>query len=118
MTGIVVNYTRIVGYGFIVPDDPNAPNYFVHYRSIQANSAKRVLRVGQRVEFDATEDEAGRPRAVNVRVISEPSQAVSDAIQFAIAKAKETAKRDGAPCRADFREVFKLMDAEAKLVRP
>jgi cold shock CspA family protein len=71
MKGTVSNYTRFHGWGFIVPDDENAPNYFVHYSFIQANSAQKFLKVGQRVEFDPTEVD-GNPKAYNVRKLDEP----------------------------------------------
>jgi len=70
MRGTVANYNRASGYGFIIPMDPNdpdAPNHFVHYSAIQANAAKRFLRVGQIVEFETEQDEHGRFRAVKVR---------------------------------------------------
>jgi cold shock protein len=65
MQGTVVNYNRAGGWGFIVPDDPNTPDLFVHYTFIQTNSAQRFLKVGQRVEF-APFDLKGKPQARHV----------------------------------------------------
>ena len=67
MVGTVYNYDRVKGYGFITPDTEDAPNYFVHFRSIQAIASKRYLKVGERVEFHPSEDADGRPRAENVQ---------------------------------------------------
>jgi cold shock CspA family protein len=67
MLGTVSNYTRFGGYGFICPDDPDAPDYFVHYSFIQTNPAQRFLKVGQRVEFEPLDSSDGKPQARNVR---------------------------------------------------
>jgi cold shock CspA family protein len=69
MTGVVANYDRKVGWGFIIPDDPELPDFFVHYTFIQADKFQRFLRVGQKVEFDPF-DERGKPQARNVRKLS------------------------------------------------
>jgi cold shock CspA family protein len=66
MTGTGATYDRRVGWGFIIPDDPDAPDLFVHYSFIQADKFQRFLRVGQKVEFDPSEVD-GKPQARNVR---------------------------------------------------
>ena len=70
MFGTVSRFTRQFGFGFVVPDDPNEPCYFVHHSFIQANPAKRFLVAGQRVEFDPVEVD-GKPQAYNVRKIGD-----------------------------------------------
>jgi cold shock CspA family protein len=66
MIGVVASYDRRVGWGFIIPDDGDLPDFFVHYSFIQADKFQRFLRVGQKVEFDPT-DVDGKPQARNVR---------------------------------------------------
>jgi len=66
MIGTIANYDRRVGWGFIIPDDPDAPDFFVHYSFIQADKFQRFLRVGQKVEFDPV-DVDSKPQARNVR---------------------------------------------------
>lgn len=71
MFGTVIRYSRETGFGFIAPlDDPQGqlPDYFVCHRFIVAESCRRFLVPGQKVEFDPADD-AGRPQAHNVRVI-------------------------------------------------
>jgi CspA family cold shock protein len=70
MFGIVRSWSRLHGYGFIVPDGEDEPDRFVLYCWIQANPSRRFLKVGQRVEFDPYE-ENGRPQARNVRKLDE-----------------------------------------------
>jgi len=70
MQGTVAYYTRFGGYGFIIPDDPDAPDYFVHFRFIDANPAQRFLKAGQRVEFTPVEED-GRPQAHHVTKIGD-----------------------------------------------
>ena len=59
MLGTVSKYNRIKGYGFIVPDDENLPDYFVLPKFIDASRRLRFLIPGQRVEFDPVEDQTG-----------------------------------------------------------
>jgi cold shock protein len=68
MLGTVSSWSRFHGYGFVIPDGEDEPTRFVLYAWIQANPAKRFLKLGQRVEFDPHE-ENGRPQARNVRVV-------------------------------------------------
>lgn len=49
-TGIVIWFSRRRGYGFIRPDD-RGQNIFVHYSGISGDG-HRVLKAGQRVEYD------------------------------------------------------------------
>lgn len=72
MFGTVSVYSRLKGYGFIVPDDPDAPDYFVHFSFISTNPAQRFLKIGQRVEFDPAGD-SEKPQAHNVRKIAAPA---------------------------------------------
>ena len=71
MIGTVAMYDRRVGWGFIIPDDPDAPDCFVHHSFIQAGKFQSFLRVGQKVEFDPT-DVDGKPQARNVRKLPTP----------------------------------------------
>jgi cold shock CspA family protein len=71
MLGTVCNFNRLSGFGFIAPDDPNAPNFFTCSKFIVAEKHRRFLFKGWRVEFDfdpATVDID--PVATNVRIIS------------------------------------------------
>jgi cold shock CspA family protein len=71
MIGMVSKYDRVVGYGFLIPEDPtnpDAPDFFVHCSNIQGPKHQRFLRLGQIVEFDPIDVES-RPQAVNVRKI-------------------------------------------------
>jgi cold shock protein len=79
MFGIVRSWSRLHGYGFVVPDGEDEPDRFALYAWIQANPAKRFLKIGQRVEFDPYE-ENGRPQARNIRFI-EASSTSSEAGQ-------------------------------------
>jgi CspA family cold shock protein len=55
-TGSVKWFSASKGFGFITRD--NGQDIFVHFRSING-SGQRVLREGQRVEFDVTEGSKG-----------------------------------------------------------
>lgn len=67
MLGTTKTYDRYSGCGFIISDDPNLADCFVHHTFINAPAAKKVLQPGDRVEFDYGEDKHGRPQARNVR---------------------------------------------------
>ena len=68
MFGIVTKYDRVSAYGFILPDDPAQPDFFVCPKLIIADKHHRFLVPGQRVEFDPVEVD-GKTQAHNVRVI-------------------------------------------------
>lgn len=62
--GQVKWFNSVKGYGFIVPND-GSPDLFVHQSCILADGF-RSLAEGEDVEFEVTEDNNGRLRAVNV----------------------------------------------------
>ena len=63
--GVVKEYDRIKGFGFIVGDD--GVDYFVHVSGLREYLKGKGLRGGQKVSFDIDRDIKG-DRAVNVRV--------------------------------------------------
>ena len=67
MLGTVKEYRRDGAWGFVIPDDLNTPDCFVHHSFINAEKRKKFLNAGDRVEFDYAEDADGRPQAHNVR---------------------------------------------------
>lgn len=69
LTGTVSRYDRIAGYGFIISDQPDLPDFFVLPKFIEADRHHRFLVPGWRVEFEPF-DIDGKPQAHNVRVIS------------------------------------------------
>lgn len=71
MKGNCSFYTRVGGYGFILSNNPDAPDFFVHYSFIEANSAQRFLKVGQAVEFNPVQDAKGRWQARNVKKLAD-----------------------------------------------
>lgn len=48
--GIVLDYNRAKGFGFVAPDEENANDLFVHHSNI--DSVPRYLVPGQRVSFE------------------------------------------------------------------
>jgi len=70
MQGTVLQYSRQTGWGFIRPDDPDLPDFFVCYRFIQAASKfERYVKSGQRVEFTPVDIDT-KPQAHDVRVLT------------------------------------------------
>jgi cold shock CspA family protein len=69
MFGTVTAFDRIRGYGFVVPDDLNLPDFFVIPKFIVGDKHHRFLMPGWRVEFDPL-DVDGKPQAHNVKIIS------------------------------------------------
>ena len=63
--GVVKEYDRLKGFGFIAGDD--GEDYFVHVSGLRENLKGRGLKGGQKVSFDIDRDIKGA-RAVNVRV--------------------------------------------------
>ena len=62
--GVVKEYDRLKGFGFITGQD--GEDYFVHVSGLREYLKERGLRAGQRVSFDADYDMKG-DRAINVR---------------------------------------------------
>ncbi len=65
-TGIVKEYDRIKGFGFI--NGTNGDDYFVHVSGLSPKVKQSGLRPGQKVGFDVDFDMKG-DRAINVRPI-------------------------------------------------
>ena len=63
--GVVKEYDRQKGFGFIAGDD--GEDYFVHVSGLREFLKGKGLRGGQKVSFDIDRDIKG-DRAVNVRV--------------------------------------------------
>ena len=62
--GVVKDYDRIKGFGFITGDD--GEDYFVHVSGLREHLKRKGLRGGQKVSFDIDRDIKG-DKAVNVR---------------------------------------------------
>ena len=63
--GVVKEYDRLKGFGFIVGND--GEDYFVHVSGLREYLKGKGLRGGQKVSFDIDRDIKG-DRAVNVKV--------------------------------------------------
>ncbi|MBL7013657.1 MAG: cold shock domain-containing protein [Candidatus Marinimicrobia bacterium] len=63
--GIVKEYDRTKGFGFVTSDD--GEDYFVHVSGLREHLKKQGLRVGQRVSFDIDFGMKG-DKAINVRL--------------------------------------------------
>ena len=68
MIGKVKFFNSDKGFGFIVPEDSNAPDVFVHIKDIQ-KSGLDELRQGQRVSFDLVPSRNGKNCAGNIAVV-------------------------------------------------
>ncbi len=64
--GTVKWFNATKGYGFI--EQESGKDIFVHFSAIQTEGY-RTLDEGQKVEFDITEGNRGKPQASNVRVV-------------------------------------------------
>ena len=76
MTGTVVLWNEVVGWGFIRPDKPGL-DLFVHFKHIDddgRNKPRKSLWAGQRVRYESLEGERG-PEARNVVVLPDGSRA-------------------------------------------
>ena len=62
--GMVKEYDRLKGFGFITGQD--GEDYFVHVSGLREYLKDRGLRVGQKVSFDVMSDMKG-DKAINVR---------------------------------------------------
>ena len=62
--GVVKEYDRLKGFGFITGDD--GEDYFVHVSGLREYLKGKGLKGGQKVSFDIDRDIKG-DRAVNVR---------------------------------------------------
>ena len=56
------------GFGFIVSDDGEAKDIFVHYTAIASDNSFKTLEDGVAVEYEIEEDDKGQ-KAKNVRVV-------------------------------------------------
>lgn len=65
MTGVVKEYDKSKGYGFISGDD--GEDYFVHIYGLGPKLKSFGLQSGQRVIFDIDFDNMKGDKAVNVR---------------------------------------------------
>tara|TARA_B100001564_G_scaffold159368_1_gene133964 strand:+ start:4638 stop:4847 length:210 start_codon:yes stop_codon:yes gene_type:complete len=63
--GVVKEYDRLKGFGFILGED--GEDYFVHVSGLREHLKVIGLKVGQQVSFDIDIDMKG-DRAVNVRI--------------------------------------------------
>jgi len=63
--GVVKEYDRLKGFGFITGDDRE--DYFVHVSGLREHLKSRGLRTGQKVSFDVDFGMKG-DKAINVRV--------------------------------------------------
>lgn len=64
-TGTVKWFDPKKGFGFIIPDDPDNGDIFVHQSAIHAQGF-RSLADGEPVEYSVVKDDSGRVRAENV----------------------------------------------------
>ncbi len=65
-TGVVKEYDKLKGFGFISGDDGD--DYFLHVSGLRDYLKQNGVRPGQRVAFDVDYDHKG-DRAINVKSI-------------------------------------------------
>ncbi|MER7416983.1 cold shock domain-containing protein [Micromonospora peucetia] len=95
LTGKVVRFDEVRGYGFIAPDD-GSDDVFVHANMLDGD--KWVLAPGVPVEYDAVETDRG-PKAVLVRVIGASAGAERHGTTGAAAPARASAAVAGGRSR-------------------
>ncbi len=67
-TGKVKWFDSKKGFGFIVPQDGQSSDVFVHYSSIKSDNEFKTLKAGMIVEYEVSQGEKGL-QASNVVVI-------------------------------------------------
>ena len=65
ISGVVKEYDRLKGFGFIIGDD--GEDYFVHVSGLREHLKGKGLKGGQKVSFDIDRD-IKRENAVDVKV--------------------------------------------------
>jgi len=75
LTGRIVRFDRVRGYGFIAPDK-GGEDVFIHANDLEADEA--AASVGSRVEFDVVEGERGL-KAYDVRLLGKGTPPVTPA---------------------------------------
>ena len=93
-TGVVKWFSRLKGYGFILPDDGGA-DVFAHYSAI-SGEGYRNLRQGDRVEYLLVDKGKG-PQAANIVALSETVAQVAHQPAEAQIPASPVAPRPVAP---------------------
>ena len=89
-TGRVKWFSRVKGYGFLIPDGDGAvKDVFVHYSAIRGEGF-RNLNEGDAIEF-TIEDSPKGPQAVDVVPLGEGSRNLveGDAVEFTIEDSPE-----------------------------
>jgi len=80
-TGTVKWFSRVKGYGFIIPDgDETTKDVFVHFSAIRGDGF-RNLEEGERVEF-TVEDSPKGPQAADVASLGYGQVEATDASSF------------------------------------
>jgi cold shock CspA family protein len=69
--GLIKNWNKDKGYGFVQMRDPTAPDAFLHFREIRNLSNDDIPVAGDLVLFDVAPPDEGRPspKAVNALLI-------------------------------------------------
>lgn len=84
LTGKIVKIDKDKGYGFIISKDRRFVRFFFHWTGLQTTTKNFAdIESGAIVRFTEAYGDRG-PRAIQVRVIEEPSNTESDEIKEAI----------------------------------